>query len=110
MLTLAYAFGFIGAGLMVASYLMHSMLPLRVVALAANLFLVIYAAMNGSYPTLALYLAMIPINLKKVYEIPEGSRTSKGRSIVNFVGIDTSEKEGAERESRAGSERCLHRC
>lgn len=69
MLTMAYAFGFIGAGLMVASYLMHSMLPLRVVALAANLFLVVYAAMNGSYPTLALYLAMIPINLKKVYEI-----------------------------------------
>ena len=39
--------------------------------------------------------------LKKVYEIPEGSRTSKGRSIVNFVGIDTSEKEGAEREKIA---------
>ena len=38
---------------------------------------------------------------KKVYEIPEGSRTSKGRSIVNFVGIDTSEKEGAEREKIA---------
>jgi DNA gyrase subunit A len=39
--------------------------------------------------------------LKKVYEIPEGSRTSKGRSIVNFVGIDTSEKQGAEREKIA---------
>ena len=26
--------------------------------------------------------------MKKVYEIPEGSRTSKGRAIVNFVGID----------------------
>jgi len=39
--------------------------------------------------------------LKKVYEVAEGSRTSKGRSIVNFVGIDTSEKEGAEREKIA---------
>jgi DNA gyrase subunit A len=39
--------------------------------------------------------------LKKVYEIAEGSRTSKGRSIVNFVGIDTSEKEGNEREKIA---------
>ncbi len=39
--------------------------------------------------------------LKKVYEIPEGSRTSKGRSIVNFIGIDTAEKEGVEREKIA---------
>jgi hypothetical protein len=36
MTTTAYVFGFIGAGLMVASYPMHNMLPRRVVALAAN--------------------------------------------------------------------------
>ncbi len=30
--------------------------------------------------------------LKKVYEIPEGARTSKGRSIVNFVGLASGEK------------------
>jgi DNA gyrase subunit A len=30
--------------------------------------------------------------LKKVFEIPEGSRTSKGKSIVNFVGLSQGEK------------------
>ena len=40
MTTTGYVLGFIGAGLMVASYLMKSMLPLRYVALAANVFLV----------------------------------------------------------------------
>ncbi|HEY6134520.1 MAG TPA: cyclic nucleotide-binding domain-containing protein [Rubrivivax sp.] len=69
MTTLGYVFGFIGAGLMVASYLMHSMLPLRVVALAANVFLVCYAMLALSWPTLVLYLVMIPINLKKVIHI-----------------------------------------
>jgi len=69
MTTMGYTFGFIGAGLMVASYLMHSMLPLRLVALAANVFLVIYAIQGGSWPTVALYVAMIPINLKKVVQI-----------------------------------------
>jgi CRP/FNR family transcriptional regulator, cyclic AMP receptor protein len=68
-LTISYAFGFIGAALTVASYLMKSMMPLRLVALSANVFLVIYAVLGGSWPTVALYLAMIPINLKKVYEI-----------------------------------------
>jgi CRP/FNR family cyclic AMP-dependent transcriptional regulator len=69
MTTMGYVFGFIGAGLMVASYLMHSMLPLRVAALAANVFLVIYAMLALSWPTLVLYLVMIPINLKKVIQI-----------------------------------------
>ena len=69
MSSIGYVFGFIGAALTVASYLMKSMLPLRMVALSANVFLVIYAVQGGSWPTVALYLAMIPINLKKVVEI-----------------------------------------
>lgn len=67
--TTGYVLGFIGAGLMVASYLMKNMLPLRLVALAANVFLVAYAVMTLSWPTVVLYVAMIPINVKKVREI-----------------------------------------
>ena len=33
--------------------------------------------------------------VKKVYEIPLGTRTSKGRAIVNFVGMETGEKVAA---------------
>ena len=69
MSSIGYIFGFIGAALTVASYLMKSMLPLRMVALSANVFLVVYAVQGGSWPTVALYVAMIPINLKKVVEI-----------------------------------------
>ena len=69
MTSVGYVFGFIGAALTVASYLMKSMLPLRLVALSANVFLVVYALQGGSWPTVALYLAMIPINGKKVFEI-----------------------------------------
>ena len=67
--SIGYVFGFIGAALTVASYLMKSMLPLRMVALSANVFLVIYAFQGGSWPTMALYLAMIPINAKKMIDI-----------------------------------------
>jgi len=67
--SIGYVFGFIGAALTVASYLMKSMLPLRTVALSANVFLVIYAFFGGSWPTMALYLAMIPINAKKMVDI-----------------------------------------
>ncbi|HEY1091266.1 MAG TPA: cyclic nucleotide-binding domain-containing protein [Burkholderiaceae bacterium] len=67
--TLGYIFGFAGAALMVTSYLMKSMLPLRIVALLACLCLVIYGAIFAALPTLALYLLLIPINIKKTLHI-----------------------------------------
>jgi hypothetical protein len=66
---LAYLFGFIGAALMVTSYLMKSMLPLRVIALVACLFLVFYGYLTAALPTLLLYGALIPINVKKTLQI-----------------------------------------
>lgn len=35
------------------------------------------------------------IYLKKVYEIPEGARTARGRAIVNFVGMEADERVAA---------------
>ena len=43
--TIAYALGFLGAALMLASYLMKSMLPLRVAALVACCLLAAYGAL-----------------------------------------------------------------
>lgn len=67
--SIGYAFGFVGAALMLASYMMKSMLPLRVVALVACVFLVVYGAFFSALPTLLLYAALIPINIKKTLQI-----------------------------------------
>ena len=69
MWSIGYLFGFIGAVLTLASYLMKSMLPLRLMALAANVFFVAYGYLESALPSLMLYATMIPINAKKVYEI-----------------------------------------
>jgi CRP/FNR family transcriptional regulator, cyclic AMP receptor protein len=63
--TLGNVLGFIGAVLMVASYLMKSMLPLRLAALVASFFFFAYGAVKGAWPTLFLYTILIPINIKK---------------------------------------------
>lgn len=68
-MTVGYLLGFIGAGLTLASYMMKSMLPLRLVALAANVFFVLYGFLEAALPSLLLYTAMIPINGKKALEI-----------------------------------------
>lgn len=69
MQTLGYVFGLVGAALMLASYMMKSMLPLRIAALVACVCLVIYGWIFAAIPTLALYAALIPINIKKTLQI-----------------------------------------
>lgn len=69
MTTIGYVCGFIGAALTLASYSMKSMLPLRLVALASNVFFVIYGIYEAAIPTLVLYAVLIPINAKKTLDI-----------------------------------------
>ena len=69
MTTAGYVCGFIGAGLTLASYTMKSMMPLRLVALAASCFFVAYGWLEAALPSLVLYSIMIPINAKKAWEI-----------------------------------------
>lgn len=68
-MTIGYICGFIGALLTLISYLMKSMMPLRIVALGGNAFLVAYGYFEAALPTLMLYALMIPINIKKVRAI-----------------------------------------
>jgi CRP/FNR family transcriptional regulator, cyclic AMP receptor protein len=61
--------GFIGAALMVTSYMMKSMLPLRLVALVACGFLVAYGSVKTAMPTLLLYGLLMPINARKAWKV-----------------------------------------
>jgi hypothetical protein len=68
-MTISYALGFLGAALMLASYLMKSMLPLRLVALAACVCLALYGWIGAAMPTLVLYGLLVPINAKKAWQV-----------------------------------------
>ncbi len=46
------------------------------------------------------------IYLKRIYEIPEASRTARGRAIVNFVGMDPGDRVAAIVPIREFSEKC----
>ena len=69
MTTAGYATGFIGAGLTLASYWMKSMMPLRLVSLAASVFFLAYGWIEAALPTLVLNIGMILINSKKAWEM-----------------------------------------
>ena len=61
-ITLANMFAVIGATFLVATLLMHTMVPLRIANMAGCTFFVVFGALSGSVGTFILYLLFLPIN------------------------------------------------
>lgn len=61
--------GFIAGALYITSHYMKTMVPLRICEIASNALFVIYGAMYPSWPTLALYGILVPLNSLRLYEM-----------------------------------------
>ncbi len=61
--------GYLGALLIVASFLTRTMIPLRALSAGSNVCLVIYAYADGQYPMLALNAALLPLNLLRLAQM-----------------------------------------
>ena len=62
-------FGAIGATLSLASFAMKSMIPLRAIALASNVFFIAEGCLGAAWPAVFLYVFLLPINSKRLLEI-----------------------------------------
>ncbi len=63
--------GFFAGALYIAAHYMKTMVPLRLAEIASNVLFVIYGLMYPSWPTLALYGLLIPLNGLRLYEMLE---------------------------------------
>jgi len=61
--------GYAGAVLIVASFLVRTMIPLRALSAASNLCIILYAYLDGQYPTLALNTALLPLNILRMVQM-----------------------------------------
>ncbi len=68
-LEIALAFGAIGALLTVLSNLMRRMTPLRIFALAANSFLIVYAAIEHNWINCGLQAALLIVNAYRLWDL-----------------------------------------
>ena len=68
-LTVGLVCGLLGGALSVASFLMKNMMPLRTLALAANVALVGYGLLDGNLVTLLLHGTLMPVNAKRAWDI-----------------------------------------
>ncbi len=61
--------GWIAAALTLTAYGMRTMLPLRIMAISANVFFMTYGFLTEIYPTFVLHLILLPFNGYRLWEI-----------------------------------------
>jgi hypothetical protein len=66
--------GYLASLLVLATFCMRDMVPLRVMAIASNLAFIGYAALSGINPVLMLHVLLLPMNAYRLLEIMRQAR------------------------------------
>lgn len=68
-MTLADILGYIAAVLVFASFAMRTMVPLRLVGIASNVFFIAYGYMQDAVPVLILHCVLLPLNIFRLQQM-----------------------------------------
>jgi hypothetical protein len=69
--------GFCAAAAVLASFCMTTIFALRIFAIASNVLFISYGLLGHIYPIFFLHIALLPINLVKLYRLQNGSQFGK---------------------------------
>ncbi len=68
-MTRADALGYLGALLVLATFSMKTMLPLRMTGIASNCVFIAYGYYTSAPPVVALHLILLPLNSLRLYQM-----------------------------------------
>lgn len=68
-MSIAEIIGYLGAVVVICTYSMKTMVPLRIFGMTSNVVLITYGFLGGAYPTLVLHLILLPLNARRLYEM-----------------------------------------
>jgi CRP/FNR family cyclic AMP-dependent transcriptional regulator len=60
--------GFLAAGLVLLTFCMNRLVPLRAIAITSNLAFILYGYRAGIQPVLVLHLVLLPVNLIRLLQ------------------------------------------
>jgi hypothetical protein len=84
--------GYVASGLVLATFSLRDMIPLRVVALASNLAFIAYGLALGLTPIWILHALLVPLNGYRLIEAarprPRGASQQRRRTLGNEANID----------------------
>jgi hypothetical protein len=75
-------YGFVAAAMTLATFAQRTMLPMRVTALFANVFFILYGWLGPFYPVLILHMVLLPVNTIRLREVARGRRKLTGFDVV----------------------------
>jgi len=73
-------FGWIAGALVLATFCLRTMVPLRCVAIASNVAFIAYGLMASALPIVVLHLALLPMNVLRLQEMKALARRVKRAS------------------------------
>ena len=76
--------GYIASVLVLTTFYMKTMIPLRYCAIASNIAFIAYGFLDRIYPVLVLHLLLLPLNVKRLVEIRHLIRDIKQASAGGF--------------------------
>lgn len=78
--------GFAACGATLCTFAQKRMVPMRICAIAANVFFIGYGALGLLYPVLMLHLVLLPLNVGRLFQLEEHARVSWKRPLVRSQG------------------------
>ena len=76
--------GYIASVLVLTTFYMKTMIPLRYCAIASNVAFIAYAFLDRIYPVLVLHLLLLPLNIKRLVEMRHLIRNIKQAAAGGF--------------------------
>jgi len=80
--------GYAASCAVLASFLMRTMVPLRLVAILSNVLFAAFGYVQNIHPVLFLHMVLLPINVWRLFAVPQAVH-AHGRSHVSALGAFT---------------------
>ncbi|HVL58017.1 MAG TPA: cyclic nucleotide-binding domain-containing protein [Burkholderiaceae bacterium] len=68
-MTVIEILGYVGAAVIIATYSMKTMIPLRTFGIVGNCIFIVYGFSAAAYPTMVLHLVLLPLNSVRLYQM-----------------------------------------
>ncbi len=62
-------FGYVASGLVLATFTMRTMIPLRILGIASNVAFILYGYLDGLVPVVTLHAILLPLNIYRLAEM-----------------------------------------
>ena len=76
--------GWVAASLTLAAFSMKTMMPLRITAICASFFFVLYGFFSAAYPIMALHLALLPFNILRLIQLRRSNAAARTARSGDF--------------------------